>query len=133
MPLEILGPLVVFGILGIALLLHFTGHSQHRILANPADIAAEWARHFPASTPETIATDDDGKTALLTTPHGVGLLWLIGADTTARLLSAPPEIHDRPIGLIINLPDFAAPKVHATLRDAADRMIWTQILTGQHP
>ena len=91
MPLWLLVSLVTGGIAGIALALHLLGLSQRRLL-DPAGLQDEWRRHFPDDTfdapqgSQFLLTGRRDR-ALLYPDQGAGLLWVMGADTTARRLS----------------------------------------------
>ncbi len=125
MPLEILGALVVFGILGIAGLLHLSGRSK------PFEITAEqigavWHRHFPEDELLSSLIAQSGHAALVDTARGTALLWSFGADTVAKYLGAVTVTETRN-GLKVRLPDYAAPEVRLDLT-AAERTTWARKL-----
>ncbi|MEX0287292.1 MAG: hypothetical protein AB3N23_22015 [Paracoccaceae bacterium] len=107
MPLEILLVLVVFGISGIALLLHLTGRSKRPELTLDSARAA-WSRHFPDDTIEAIQVSIEGHAALVHSDAGLGLLWVFGADTVARHLTGC-DVTKTDTGLRVDFHDFAAP------------------------
>lgn len=123
MPLHILLGLVAFGIAGIALLLHLLGLSVP--LRLDADRArAAWNREFPDLPATSITLCQDGSAALIATARGPGVVWPMGADTTARLLRGA-RVVPTDTGLALRLNDFTAPRL--TLRlTPDDARHWTQ-------
>ena len=132
MPLEILGPLVVLGILGIAALLHLSGHSAVAPLTQ-ARALSDWTGHYPDTQVRSAELSKDAQAALIQSDQGPGLIWTLGADTTARLFTSPPELSNTHTGLIVRTNDFTAPKLRVVLDDDAARARWTDTLlqTGQ--
>lgn len=130
MPLELLALLVVVGIAGIALILHLTGHSLSDPLT-PERASAAWLREFPEAEPEDLRLSDDGRAALVITPIGPGIVWSMGADTAARLLTDPPEVEPDRDGITVRLRDFTAPRIHISLRCKLECRHWTRALTGK--
>lgn len=129
MPLEILAPMVVIGIAGIALMLHLSGLSRTQPLT--ADrVTRDWLAQMPALPPLSVAFSDDSRTALIETAQGPGLLWVFGADTAARLFTDPPTLAETPDRLIVTTGDFTAPRVSIALAGAGDRQRWSGILTA---
>ncbi len=108
MPLEVLLVLVVFGIAGIALLLHLSGRSQPFQLS-PETARDQWERHFPDDNIIDVTVAQDGRAALVRTETGPGLLWSLGADTVARHL-LDYDLIDRPDGMEIQFHEFGAPR-----------------------
>lgn len=106
MPLELLLPLVVVGIAGIALLLHLTGHSRPFRLDDAATAAREWSRHFPQERPQAVHLAPGA--VLVETEFGVGLLRPFGADTIAHRIAA---MERSSTGLRIGFADWAAPDI----------------------
>lgn len=128
MPLEILAPMVVIGIFGIALMLHLSGQSRTDPLT--AERAAEaWITQIPGVASRQILLSDDARVALVETDRGPGLLWVFGADCTARLFSAPPAVRETADQIVVTTGDFTAPRIRARLADGADRRRWTDTLT----
>lgn len=123
MPLEILAILVVLGIGGIVLLLHLTGHTENGEIGSAMQAAAQWGRHFPDLSARDPLLSDDGRVALVATDRGAGVLWSIGADTTARLATGF-NVQETDSGLHLRTGDFAAPHIHAPLADPAHRRQW---------
>ena len=126
MPLEILLPMVVFGIAGITLLLHLLGLSRRALLADAGAARAAWLREFPEDAPTRVVLSQDHRAALVETPLGKGVIWPMGADTTARYLDGA-TITRTATGLRLDLPDYSAPRIHLTL-DAAEAALWPTLL-----
>jgi len=121
MPLSILLPMVVLGIAGIAVLLHLLGLSRRAMLADEAAARAAWLREFPADAPINVTLCHDRSAALIETARGCGVVWPMGADTTARALDGA-RLSPTRTGLRIDLPDYTAPRIHITLdKDEAAR------------
>jgi hypothetical protein len=126
MPLHILIALVVVGIAGIAALTWALGMASPRRFASDAEAIAAFAREFPETPVRSVTRCRDGQAALLRTDSGVALVWPMGADSTARLLSRIRVDRTRR-GLTLHLPDYTAPRVSLRLPDdEADR--WQTLL-----
>lgn len=128
MPLEILGPLVVLGIAGIALLLHWLGLTAPRHFRTEDDVRRAWAREFPNTPPQDILMSSDAKAALILLGNRAGLTWCFGDDTVSRLLRGH-ETTITPSGLRIALADFGAPQVNVTLT-SADLAKWQEAMNS---
>jgi hypothetical protein len=126
MPLSILLPMVVLGIAGIAVLLHLLGLSRRAVLADEAAARAAWLREYPGDAPVRVTLCHDRSAALIETGRGRGVVWPMGADTTARHLDGARLTPTR-TGLRIDLPDYTAPRVHLTL-DAGESARWQATL-----
>ncbi|WP_227285418.1 hypothetical protein [Boseongicola sp. H5] len=126
MPLPLLLALVIGGIAAIAILLHLLGCSRRLHFADDATIRREWARHFPDDTISATHVSDDGLSALVETDHGPGLVWVMGADSTAHRL-AGATVTETARGLRIELHDFGAPGLTVSLAPDA-RALWRQKL-----
>jgi len=126
MPLSILLPMVVLGIAGIAVLLHLLGLSRRAVLADEAAARAAWLREFPADAPIHVTLCHDRSAALIETGQGPGVVWPMGADTTARYLTGARARRTK-TGLRLDLPDYTAPRVHLTL-DAGEAARWQDAL-----
>ncbi|MFD1157775.1 hypothetical protein [Roseovarius aestuarii] len=116
MPLEILLPLVIFGIAGIAVLLHQLGLSAPTKFEDEAAAEAAWSREFPEDKATHVRLCRNKKAALIETPQGKGIVWAIGADTTARYLTGA-RIVPTSTGLRIDLPDVTAPHIALALKE----------------
>ncbi len=126
MPLSILVTLVVLGIAGIAMLTKWLGMSTSKRFQTEQDVIAAWAREFPETPVRVVTLCQSGNGALVTTAQGPGLVWAMGADSTARLLSKA-NLSPTDTGLRIDLPDYSAP--HATLTlTKAETAQWSALI-----
>lgn len=116
MPLSILLPMVVLGIAGVAVLLHLMGLSRPAVLEDAAAAQRAWMDEFPEDPPKRIVLSHDRHAALVETEKGRGVVWPMGADTTARYLEGA-KISRTVKGLRIDLPDYTAPRILLTLND----------------
>lgn len=128
MPLPVLLLLVVGGIAGIAVLLHILGLSAPRRFISEADAKQAWLREFPLTKIRQVTLAQNASAAIIETSDGVGVVWPMGADSTARMVSGS-QIRTTKSGLDVRLGDFTAPalrldlpqdeaaKWHATLKD----------------
>ncbi|MEC3860885.1 hypothetical protein VK792_06285 [Mesobacterium sp. TK19101] len=117
MPLGSLVVLVVGGIAGIALLTHVLGWSQPRQLLTEEDASRGWLREFPDTTVTSVTLCANGAAALIASDAGPGLVWPMGADTSARFLTGA-QVTVRKDRLIVRLQDYTAPRI--TLRLGPD-------------
>ena len=130
MPLPVLVILVAGGMALVGGLVWWFFRDQVTRLDSETAAADAWQRAFPGPPLVDILLDDNGAVAIGRLPDkAVGLVWLMGADTTARHLTLPADIFDTGDGLRINLGDFAAPSVTATLSDNGKRAEWLNMLT----
>ncbi len=125
MPLPVLLALVVGGISGIALLLHLTGRSRRAVL-DPETAAAAWIRENPGDDVVEATVSADGHAALILTRQGKGLVWAMGADTTARPLRDFDLIETQQ-GLTVLFRDFTAPRARIRLTDF-ERRRWLSLM-----
>jgi hypothetical protein len=126
MPLNVLLPIVVFGIVGIAVLLHYMGWSKPATLADEAAAETAWLEEFPDDPPKRVVLSHDHHAALIDTEKGHGVVWPMGADTTARYLT-DAKLSRTHTGLRIDLPDYTAPRIHLTL-DADEANQWPTLM-----
>ena len=132
MPLEILLVLVIGGIAGIALALHLLGYSATKRL-NAGAARTEWLRHFPNDTfreGRTTLINARADRALLRSDQGAGLIWVMGADTSARRLTAPDWMENRR-GLVFRFDDPGAPRISVALGEE-ERPGWLAFLRNFH-
>ena len=128
MPLHWLIGLVVGGIALIAALVHLSGLSRPRRFESEDDVRAAWAREFPDLPAGTVTLTRHRAAALVMTPQGPGLVWPMGSDSTARLLSGA-RAKATPQGLDLRLPDPSAPRLRLIL--AADEIKpWARVIEG---
>ena len=131
MPLSILLLLVVGGIATIAVALHLLGLTgQRRFLSNEQAIAA-WHREFGVDHVRAVYRNKDLSAALITLADGIGLVWAMGADTTARHLTGATVVNTK-TGLKITLPDYTAPKIAVTLTPA-EAAEWAALMQENQP
>lgn len=126
MPLSILLPMVIVGIAGIVVLLHLLGLSRRVVLADEAAARAAWLDEFPEDTPARVILSHDHHAALVEASAGWGVVWPMGADTTARPLDGARITRTR-TGLRIDLPDYTAPRIHLRL-DATEADEWPALM-----
>lgn len=84
MPLLILAPMVIIGIAGIAIALHFMGFSQRRLLTSSEAVQRAWAREFPNLQVAKVLVASGHHALVTLRGGGCGLVWSMGADTAAR-------------------------------------------------
>lgn len=118
MPLNILLPLVIFGIALLALLIHVMGFSRRFDLRDAAMARKRWLREFPDDRVDSVEIAPDHHAALVETDQGLGLVWSFGGDTVARRISGADLTPCR-AGLRLDLHEFAAPGVTIALPEAA--------------
>ena len=105
MPLWLLGLLVVGGIGGLVALMHALGLSRGLTFADEAEALAHWQRNTGAAARRALL-GPDGRAALI--DGGAGVVWTMGADSTARSLDGA-RIRTGETGLVIRFPDPGAP------------------------
>ena len=126
MPLSILLPMVTLGIAAIAVLLHLLGLSRRATLPDVAAARAAWLREFPTDAPIHVTLCDNRSAALIATETGRGVVWPMGADTTARYLTGA-RLTATSSGLRLDLPDYTAPCIHIAL-DPDEAAAWQDTL-----
>lgn len=123
MPLSILLPMVVIGIASIAVLLHVLGLSRAATLPDETAARTAWLREFPGHVPTRVLLCQNRSAALIETAQGRGVVWPMGADTTARYLTHA-RVKRSKSGLRIAQPDYTAPIIHLKLEpDEAARWL----------
>lgn len=126
MPLEILGPMVVFGILGIALLLHLAGQTDPLRLKNEKDVIRAWQREHPDDEVTRIHIAANKRSALLRTKEGaLGLVRTLGADTALHDLSQS-QWSTKGNTLTLRSDDFSAPRIRLTLAPE-EQALWASL------
>ncbi|WP_371228321.1 hypothetical protein [Roseovarius sp. 2305UL8-3] len=126
MPLTVLVPMVLLGIAGIALLLHVLGLSQRKLFGDVAEARTAWLHEFPEDMPIRLVLSHDHRAALIDTAKGHGIVWPMGADSTARYLDGA-KVARTATGLRIDLPDYTAPRIDLEL-DAEEVARWPQLM-----
>ena len=114
MPITVLAALVVFGIAGIAVLTVLFGFNKRRSFIDAEDAGRAWLREFPDLEPRDITLSQDGCHALVQTDQGAGIVWSMGADSAARLLTGA-RVKQSVKGLDLRLRDYTAPRIRAAL------------------
>lgn len=125
MPLPVLLVLVVAGISGITLLLHLTGRSRRSVL-DAESAAAAWLREYPGDEVVEATVSADGHAAIILTRQGKGLVWAMGADTTARQLR-DFDLLETADGISVRFHDFTAPRARLRL-SAFERAHWLNLM-----
>lgn len=127
MTLPLLLALVIGGIAAIAAILHLLGLSRPLQFADEEAARTAWLREFPDAPPARVILSHDRHAALIETAQGAGVVWPMGADSTARELTGA-RIDRTGDGLLIRLPDYTAPRIRLRLSaDEAD--LWTRDIT----
>ncbi len=126
MPLIILLPMVFIGIAGIAVLLHLLGLSKPVRFDTKDKASKAWLREFPEDRPSQITLCPDSNAALIVASQGRGMVWAMGADSTARYLDGA-RVSRLETGLRIDLHDVTAPRIHLRLI-ADDIPVWIRLL-----
>jgi len=114
MPLHILLILVIGGIAAIAVLLHLLGLSARKTFADADAARTAWLDEFPDVPATRVTLCKNHHAALIDTAKGPGVVWPMGADSTARFLTGA-QINRSDQGLDIRLPDFTAPRIRLSL------------------
>lgn len=122
MPLTILLPMVVLGILSVALILHLKGFTDSLQFADETEVRSHFHRLLPFAEITAVLRSEDGKAAIVSTPDTSYLLWSFGADCTLHSLFGARFV-DTPTGLRVQFNDFACPSAKITLT-AAEKPQW---------
>lgn len=129
MPLHILLILVVGGIAGIAVILHVLGLSKTKRFDTEEAARQAWLNEFPDTSVDRVILSHDQSAALIETADGPGVVWPMGADSTARYLTNA-HIVPRQGGISIRLPDYTAPRITLHL-DPDEVDYWTRDIEGR--
>ena len=125
MPLHILLILVVGGIAGIALALHLLGLSKAPAFSDDTARTA-WLRAYPEDAVQSVHLTQDGRVARVVCDRGNGIVWQMGMDSCARLLTGAETLKVSGANTTLSLGDYAAPKVRLSLgaRELSDWQKW---------
>lgn len=126
MPLPILGALVVLGIGGLVLLVHFLGGTKRPLYADDAAAEAALTSDYPHADIRQTLLADDRRAALFELAEGVGFAAPFGEGRLTRVLG-PDDVkivEDGPDGLTIRLTDFTAPRLTVRMANADHRAAW---------
>jgi len=127
MPLNVLLPMVVIGIVAIAVILHMLGLSRRTVMSDSNQACIAWDDEFDEDPAQDAVLCHDGHAALITARSGRhGIVFAMGADTTARYLDGA-RLGATATGLRVDLPDFTAPHIHLTL-DAGEAARWAALI-----
>ena len=126
MPLPILGALVVLGIGGLVLLVHFLGGSKRLKYADETTAAAALLTDYPSASIRQTVLADDQQAALFDLVEGVGFAAPFGEGRLTRVLGPDDvvRVDDAQDGLTIHLTDYTAPCLTVRLMKAEDRAVW---------
>jgi len=130
MPLIVLLPVVIFGILGIAVLLHLMGKSTRLALVNEDQVRQIWQAQYPNSTIRRVHLASTRTQALLETATGIGLVWSMGIRAACRELPLAPVVSKTPSGFDISTGDYTAPKQVFRFDDPKEAAHWLSIVKG---
>lgn len=131
MPLSILLPMVIVGIAGITLLLHLLNLSRPLHFPDEAAARAAWLREFPDVPVDRVILCKTCLAALIETNSGPGVVWAMGADSTARFLTGA-RATARPNGVMLSLPDFTAPQIFIAM-GPDEKDVWLSRLADPEP
>ena len=129
MPITVLAALVVFGIAGVAMLTILFGFGERRKFTDTNDACAAWLREFPDLPPSKVLLSQDGYHALVRTDQGAGIVWSMGADSSARLVQGA-RITKTAKGLDLRIADITAPRIRPTL-SPQDQINWRNWIEDQ--
>ena len=127
MPLEILLPLVIAGIVGGVGLVWLLQPTPPLVFTAREQAAEIWNRRNPDAPARSVHLNPAGSHALVETATGPGILWSFGADPVNRLLTPDCDIRETNGGLRITTHDFTAPRIDIPL-DSTERRHWLDLL-----
>jgi len=128
MPLSILLPLVVFGILGAVLAIKWLRITPDLVLKTPEQVLELWQHFNPDADAEQVHLNAVRSHALVETAQGLGVVWAFGADPVTRLLDADWEVRETPQGVRLITHDFTAPTIDIPLPHDVQRKQWRVLL-----
>lgn len=114
MPLHILAPMVVVGLIIAWGAMRFAGCSQDLLFTTVEDARLHWLRHRPGAKPRDIIVAADGHAALVEVGSGLWLLRSFGIDSVIHHLGAVQVITVKQ-GLTLTFPEYDDPKAQLTL------------------
>mgnify|MGYP006928173291 CR=1 FL=1 len=131
MPLSILLPFVVFGILGAVLLIKWLRPTPTLMLDSPEQARALW-EHFNADVAvEAVHLASTRLHALVETKAGLGIVWSFGADPVTRALGKHYTVENIAGGVRIKTGDFTAPVIDVPLPHDVQRKEWRVLLESK--
>ncbi len=133
MPLEILAPVVLVGIVVVVLMVWLLANHPPRLLENAEIVSGLFLSDYPeAVVSGSWIISDDKKLAVcgLSAPKGaVGLAEVLGSKHVTRLLSAADirEVREEQDGIVFHLDDFTLPSVRIAAQEQEKRLQIMQI------
>lgn len=133
MPLEILAPVVLAGIVVVVLMVWLLANHPPRLFENGQTVSSLFLSDYPeAVISGSWIISDDKKLAVcrLSAPKDVvGLAEVLGSKHVTRLLSAPDirEVLEEQDGIVMHLNDFTLPSVRIAVKDHEKRLQIMQI------
>ncbi|MEL7465791.1 MAG: hypothetical protein AAFN79_17105 [Pseudomonadota bacterium] len=123
MPLQLLGALVIFGIGGVVLLVHFLRLSKRRAFADESAARAALAHDYPDAEIAAVLLADDGRGAVFSTAGGAAVTTSFGDGWFIRALGPGDvrRLRERGARLHVSLDDFGAPSISLPFADPARR------------
>ena len=133
MPLPVLGALVVLGIGGLVLLIHFLGWTRRPQYADETEATEALLTDYPHASVRRVALADDRRAALFELAEGVGFAAPFGEGRLTRVIGPGDvrRVDEGPEGLIIRLTDYTAPQLTVTMTDPASRQAWAKRLMNE--
>ncbi|MGB0900164.1 hypothetical protein [Halocynthiibacter sp.] len=114
MPLHILAPMVVVGLIIAWGAMRFAGCSQDLHFNTEGDARLHWLRHRPGAKPRDIIVAADGRAALVEVGSGLWLLRSFGIDSVIHHLGTA-QVSAAKQGLTLAFPEYDDPKARLTL------------------
>ncbi len=131
MPLSILLPLVVFGIIGAVLLIRWLRPTPLLVLESPEDTARLWDHFNPDQPAGHVQLNSTRSHALVETDAGLGVVWSFGADPVTRPLQRGFRVESTAAGVRIRTGDFTAPVIDIPLPHDVQRKEWRVLLESK--
>ncbi|PIB23234.1 hypothetical protein BFP76_09470 [Amylibacter kogurei] len=125
--------MVVIGIISIGIVLHLLGNSKRLVFTNADQVIERWLREHPETLVERVEISDTGHQAIVKSNAGIGIIWVMGFDTTSRLINLPVQTSIHPSGISIKLADFTAPRIKIDLNSETSRSHWITIFAKKEP
>lgn len=134
MPLTLLLPLVVGGIIGIVLLVHVTRDRRPARLPDRDTLERLWRETAPDQRASIILAKDGCSALVSDDGEALGLFWLVGGDPVVRTLSPGSlrAVIPTDTGLTLHLASFDAPTVRLAL-STRERDRWAPLLARTLP
>lgn len=132
MPLEILGPLVVVGLLLVIGAVHFSGGSIARNILDEKNAQQRFALDFPDYAAGKVILDANHQTAFLLfrKPEELGLVRKMGHHSLTRLIApgSVREFGETPEGLKLRLNDVTLPVIEFRCKNSKQKTLVIQAL-----